>query len=616
MNAATDRNPGKPALGRRTAPNSDGPAHGWGVRDLVVRYGHRVALDGVDLDVPAGSVTAVVGADGAGKSSLLRALAGAVRAEAGEVWRPGRRKLGYVASDRAVYRDLTTIENLTFAGEAYGLTGAALQEKMRVTLARIGLVGAERRLAARLSGGMRQKLALAMALLHDPSLLILDEPTTGIDPLSRVELWELIAATAARGTAVALATTYLDEAERAARVLVLEDGRQLAAGAPDEIVAAMPGSIYECDRALPGQAWRRGSSWRVWVDGDGAPPASATRVAPDLEDALLVAELGRSGTGSSVGEANAPANAASPALAAPAAPVKAPATAVGPLLRASGVGQRFGALQVLDAVDLEIERGEVVGLIGANGAGKTTLLRIALGLLRPTTGEAQLLGEEPRSETRRRIGYMPQGLGLYEDLTVGENLAFVARTFGVAPPPLEPELEAARGRLVGELPLGLRRRVAFAATLSHRPELLVLDEPTSGVGVLGRIRLWELIRSAADAGAGVLVTTHYMGEASQCDRLVVLLAGQVAARGTASEIADDLMTVEVFVEPWDRAFEALQAAGFPVALAGRRIRIPGADAAAVGRALDAAGLHADLKSSPATFEEAFVLLARRSGADR
>lgn len=615
MNAPIELNAGTPALGRRDAPDLHGRAHDWGVRELVVRYGHRIALNRVDLDVPAGSVTAVVGADGAGKSSLLRALAGAVRAEAGEVWRPARRQLGYVASDRAVYRDLTTIENLTFAGESYGLTGAALQEKMRVTLARIGLVGAERRLAARLSGGMRQKLALAMALLHDPSLLVLDEPTTGIDPLSRVELWGLIAETAAGGTAVALATSYLDEAERAARVLVLDEGRQLAAGTPDEIVAAMPGSIYECDRALPGQAWRRGPSWRVWVEGGATPPAGAWRVVPDLEDALVVAELARSGTGASVGEADAPATTAPLVLAAHAAP--AAAATAGPLLRASGVGQRFGALQALDAVDLDVRRGEVVGLIGANGAGKTTLLRIALGLLRPTAGASQLFGDEPRSEARRRVGYMPQGLGLYEDLTVGENLAFVARAFGVAAPPaLEPELEAVRGRLVGELPLGLRRRVAFAATLSHRPELLVLDEPTSGVSVLGRVRLWELIRSAAYAGAGVLVTTHSMGEASRCDRLVVLLAGHVAARGTASEIADDLVTVEVIAEPWDWAFRALMAAGFPVALAGRRIRIPGADATAVGRALEAAGLHAELRPSPATFEEALVLLARRGEAGR
>ena len=258
-----------------------GPVPSWVVRGLVVRYGHHVALEGVDLEVPAGSVTAVVGADGAGKSSLLRALAGAVRHEAGEVRRPDRRHLGYVSTDRSVYRDLTVAENLSFAGEAYGIRGAELEARIDATLSRIGLAGVERRLAGVLSGGMRQKLALAMALLHDPALLVLDEPTTGIDPLSRVELWELISEIAAAGTAVALATTYVDEAERAARVLVLADGRQLLAGPPEEIVAAMPGSIWVADRPLDSRSWRCGSSWRTWIEGGGdAAKAEQRRSGP------------------------------------------------------------------------------------------------------------------------------------------------------------------------------------------------------------------------------------------------------------------------------------------------------------------------------------------------
>lgn len=610
----------RPAAAPGSSPGQNGP---WGVADLVVRYGHVVALDGVSLRVPAGSVTAVVGADGAGKSSLLKALAGAVEPAAGEVRRPDRRHLGFVSTDRGVYRDLTTNENLSFAGEAYGLRGAALTEKMAAILRRIGLDGAEGRLAARLSGGMRQKLAVAMALLHDPALLILDEPTTGIDPLSRVELWELIAEIAAAGTAVALSTSYLDEAERAAWVLVLADGRQLAAGTPDEIVAAMPGSIWVSARALDGRSWRRGPTWRTWLEAGGGKaggakvggakvggpaetPAGGRRVEPDLEDAVVVAELAA---------APAVASAAVPAVASVGAPVSASSPAVGSLLAVRDIDQRFGKLQALEGVYLEVRPGEVVGLIGANGAGKTTLIRIALGLLRPTAGSAELFGEAPGRESRRRVGYMPQSLGLYEDLTVGENLSFVARAFGVADaPPLDAELESVRDRLIGELPLGLRRRVAFAATLSHRPDLLVLDEPTSGVGALARTRLWELIRSSAEGGAGVLVTTHYMGEASQCDRLVVLMAGRVGARGTATEIADDLMTVEVVADPWDRPYRTLHQAGFPVALAGRRIRIPGADTSAVRRALEAAKVKAELRTSPATFEEAFVLLARRGEA--
>ena len=593
----------------------------WGVSGLGVRYGHRVALDGVSLDVPAGSITAVVGADGSGKSSLLKALAGAVRPDAGEVRRPDRRHLGFVSTDRGVYRDLTTVENLSFAGRAYGLQGEALDAKIEATLRRIGLEGAERRLADRLSGGMRQKLAVAMALLHDPALLILDEPTTGIDPLSRVELWELIAEVAAAGAAVVFATSYVDEAERAARVLVLSEGRQLASGSPEEIVAAMPGSVWTSDRPLGGRSWRRGTSWRTWAPGTGVAPApGAVRAAADLDDALVVAELKAEATPADSGaagpETRSPAG-DTPTAAAPRPPeAAAPLAATGePLLTVAGIGHRFGQLQALADVDLEVKSGEVVGLIGANGAGKTTLIRIALGVLRPTFGEASLFGEAPSREMRRRVGYMPQSLGLYEDLTVGENLSFVARSFAVADDPAtDLEVESSRDRLVGELPLGLRRRVAFAATLSHRPEQLILDEPTSGVGALGRARLWELIRSASEAGAGVLVTTHYMSEASQCDRLVVLMAGRGAARGTAADIVGKLVTVEVSSEPWDKPFRALKDAGFPVALAGRRIRIPGADPRLVGAALAAAGINAELSASPATFEEAFVLLARGDGA--
>ena len=229
------------------------------------------------------------------------------------------------------------------------------------------------------------------------------------------------------------------------------------------------------------------------------------------------------------------------------------------LLSARGASRRFGAFTAVDGVDLEVGGGEVVGLLGANGAGKTTVIRMLLGLLRPSGGEVLLFGEPPSRRARARIGYVPQGLGLYDDLTVDENLAFAARAFRVAPPQrLDPELEAARGELVAEVSLGLRRRLAFAAALGHHPELLVLDEPTSGVDALGRARLWDAIRSAAEeGGAGVLVTTHSMAEAEQCDRLVMLAGGRVVAEGTAAEIVGDTTTVVVRADLWEDAFAAL-----------------------------------------------------------
>jgi ABC-2 type transport system ATP-binding protein len=291
------------------------------------------------------------------------------------------------------------------------------------------------------------------------------------------------------------------------------------------------------------------------------------------------------------------------------------------LLSASGVRRRFGALTAVDGVDLEVGGGEVVGLLGANGSGKTTLIRMLLGLLRPDGGEVLLFGEPPSRRTRARTGYVPQGLGLYEDLTVDENLAFAAGAFGVhAPERLDPELDGVRGELVAELSLGLRRRLAFAAALGHHPELLVLDEPTSGVDALGRTRLWDAIRSAAEragpgrAGAGVLVTTHSMAEAEECDRLVVLAGGRVVAQGTAAEIVGDTTTVVVRAGRWEDAFAALEAAGLPLALVGTELRVPAAAPARVARVLEAAGVRAEVREGRATLEEAFVALASGEAA--
>jgi ABC-2 type transport system ATP-binding protein/ribosome-dependent ATPase len=281
-----------------------------------------------------------------------------------------------------------------------------------------------------------------------------------------------------------------------------------------------------------------------------------------------------------------------------------------PLLRAASVSRTFGGLLAVDGVSLDLVEGEVVGLLGANGAGKTTLLRLLLGLIAPTSGEVELLGGPPDRERRRRLGYVPQNLGLYRDLTVRENLAFAASSYGVEPAPLEGELAEAGGTLVRSLSLGLQRRLAFVSALAHRPSVLVLDEPTSGVDAVARAELWDTIRAQASAGVGVLVTTHYMQEAEQCDRLLLMSDGRLVGEGDEAAIVGGTTAVAVRTDDWARAFDVLDSAGQLVMLSGRSIRVADGDPDGLLSLLSAAGLAATVERVPATIEERMAVLAR------
>ena len=285
---------------------------------------------------------------------------------------------------------------------------------------------------------------------------------------------------------------------------------------------------------------------------------------------------------------------------------------VEPLISATNVTRTFGEFTAVHDVSLSVGSGEILGLLGANGAGKTTLIRMILGVLGVSAGEITLFGEPPSRATRARLGYVPQGLGLWDDLTVQENLDFIAGTYGKDAPELPAALGAIRTSLVGGIGLGHQRQVAFAAALGHTPELLVLDEPTSGVDPLSRARLWDLIHDAADRGVGVLVTTHYMQEAQQCDRLVLMSQGAAVAAGTEADIVKGTSVVAVQTARWHDAFTALAAADMVVMLAGTGVRVVGVQPDAVETALTAAGISGTVAAARPTLEETMAARERAS----
>ncbi|MFC9789680.1 ABC transporter ATP-binding protein [Rhodococcus sp. NPDC127528] len=280
------------------------------------------------------------------------------------------------------------------------------------------------------------------------------------------------------------------------------------------------------------------------------------------------------------------------------------------VIDARGVWRNFGSFTAVRDMSLQVRPGEIVGLIGANGAGKTTLIRMILGLEPVDRGAVEVFGEPPSRSTRRRLGYMPQGLGLYQELSVRQNVEFVAEAFGTTAASLPAALEAVATRQVREIGLGLQRRLAFHCALLHRPEVLVLDEPTSGVDPLARTRLWDTIHDQADAGCGVLVTTHYLQEAQQCTRLAIMAHGRLVAHGSLDDIIGGQVAVAVRASEWAAAFDALVAAGLPVTLAGRRVRVAGVGGGDVRAALESAGVVAAVTEVPATLEETMVLIDR------
>lgn len=570
---------------------------------VSVRFGAQTALHSFSGAFQPGTVTALIGGDGAGKSTLLKLLAGRLSASDGTTTGlpVERENIGYLAGESGVWRNLSVAENIEFVSRAYHLDPKESRAAELLTLA--GLDHVTKRLAGRLSGGMRQKLGVILATMHRPGLVLLDEPTTGVDPISRAELWSLIAGAAADGATVVFATTYLDEAERANSLFLLGEGNLLASGTPDEVIAQTPGTIWEAPFTLAAArreldsptSWRRANTVYHW-EASTHGPEGFTPAPGDLEN-TSIALLLREGIGDDT-TAGLPVTGSAP-----------PQRIDAPLVHAANISRTYGAFPALDGVSLHVEPGEIVGLLGGNGAGKTTLMRILLGLETPTAGEATLFGSPPTLDGRRRIGYVAQGLGLYPTLSAMENLDFAASVYGI---PVSDEARAFAegfGRSpVAALSLGTKRILAYLAASGHHPELLVLDEPTSGMDALTRARLWRNLRSSADNGTGVLVTTHYMQEAQQCDRLVMLSDGRVA------DITASHQSLTVTTDHWERAFRLLRGAGFAALLDGRVLRLPGAHPSEVSVALAPLNGAFTVTEGQATLEETMMLATRRTAS--
>ncbi|MBP2436710.1 ATP-binding cassette domain-containing protein [Microbacterium amylolyticum] len=581
-----------------------------GLTDVEVRFGRTIALHDVTFALDAGSVTGLIGGDGSGKSTTLRVLAGTVRSRNGSATRLSAADVGYQPSDSGTWRNLTVQENINFVGHVRGISAATLRERAKDMLQRAGLDHARDRLARDLSGGMRQKLGFILATIHRPRLVLLDEPTTGVDPVSRADLWDLVSDAAADGASIAMATTYLDEAERCARVLLFDRGELLADDTPEGVAASAPGSLYVSapGEKLPNDGdtvwWRRGMQMFGWSPVALPPSEYYEGSSADLENAAVAYALDatRRHAPESYERFRRDAD----------LPSSAGGVGSSVLVAATDITRKFGSFQALKGVDLSVATGEVVGLLGGNGAGKTTLIRVILGLTRPTSGAVQLFGEDESTlAARRRIGYVAQGIGLYTGLTAAENVRFVGQVFRAD---VDEDIKGLDPRIastvVHVLPLGEQRNVAVLAATSHDPELLVLDEPTSGMDRLGSVALWSRARQHADRGAGVLITTHDMREAEQCDRLVLMVQGEVVGVGTRDELLAGREVIGVETPDWQKALSALRASGLHVSLHGRQCRVvpdETHDEDVVRAILEEAGVESvDIRRRPASLQEVMV----------
>jgi ABC-2 type transport system ATP-binding protein len=534
--------------------------------DLSVR-----ALQSVDISIQMGKVTGLIGPDGAGKTTLMRLAAGLLRPDEGSIHALDinvveqplevQSSVGYMPQRFGLYEDLSVQENLDLYADLQGVVKAERSARYQELMHMTGLAPFTRRLAGRLSGGMKQKLGLACILVRIPRLLLLDEPTVGVDPVSRRELWSIVyRQVKEQGMSVLLSTAYLDEAQRCDEVILIHSGRRLGQGPPESFSEPMRGRTFRVAApgvgkrtlqahlsAVPGivDAIIKGEQVGIVTASPGLPDLSAVSAdkgalhtqpaEPTVEDAFIAALKG-----------DHPPDHTPLMVESRQAAIATPEN--GAVIEVRDLQRRFGDFYAVKGVSFMVQRGEIFGLLGANGAGKSTTFRMLCGLLPVSAGEVKVAGLDLRhaaAHARGRLGYMAQRFSLYVDLTVLQNLRFFASAYilnrarrrqRVAWALEVFELSAYANATSRDLPLGFKQRLAMAAALMHEPDILFLDEPTSGVDPLARREFWQRINALAESGVTVLVTTHFMDEANYCDRLVIMAEGEVLATGTPADM--------------------------------------------------------------------------------
>lgn len=485
-----------------------------------------LGLEGTCLTFAPASVSSIIGDGASAKDAILALLNRRRHPTQGKVSAlPESTQIGYMPSDSGTWPNLSVAENLRFVAKIFGHYDDARAQQL---LKAADLDRFTDRLARNLSGGMRKKLGVIMAALPEPQLLVLDEPTTGVDPDSRTAILSLIKAEAARGATVVVATTYIDEAEDSSQIILTLGSRVMATGTAKQLIACAP-QLDEQTVADLGEPWQRSApleraciAWQLCAQSGSDWQGFST-------------ELGQSSqAGASDSVPAQPANSTHPQ---PASSTQAgsgkSATAPSPkaqdLISVQELRKRFGDFEALKGVSFAVSPGEIVGLIGANGAGKSTSMRIILGLEAATSGQVSVLGQRPGSlQVRKHLGYVPQFVGLAPSLSASENLSFNARQYQCQVPAQVGQWASSFGATpVANLPLSTRRMLACVNATMQAPQLLIMDEPTSGMDPLARLRLWQYLRQLASSGVGILISTHYSSEAAQCDRVVRMRAGQV-----------------------------------------------------------------------------------------